>query len=262
MRFIDAIIFDFDGTLADTVPVLEAWYKHWAQKNNRPWPFLNLAQFKETYSQIIYEPGKHKVQEFYDYLGLPCDMHDFNHPVWPEYRQFFSSQSYNLFPHMKEILTEIYQLGSLDSQQSRRLRLGLNSNNSWKNILPCLAREKILPYFDTQVCTEQLKEYHGLENSFKIGKPCKIPIILTLQNLDALPSRALYVGDTRCDLEACKNVLLPGREKEDLIVVGANWGYEGYKLLAEGVTLNGKKLTFDHYVDHPEELLGVVQLYL
>ena len=69
---LDAIIFDFDGTLSLTAPRQETWFKKWAKMNDKPWPFETFDEFLTIYNHTL---GTAKdvttgVQKFYDDLVI------------------------------------------------------------------------------------------------------------------------------------------------------------------------------------------------
>ena len=266
---LDAIIFDNDGVLSSTAKRQEEWLRHWTEKHNQDWPFQSFEEFLTFYNDTLHSAVDVPtgVQNIYDFLRAPCDMKDKEHPVWIAYNIFKEDHPTGLFPGVKDMLDEVYQLGSLtkDPTQARRMRMAINTTNSWKSIASELKKADVLHYFDTQTAMEMLDEYHGAQNGNAIKKPSKLSVALTLQNLGTEGARTMHLGDTRTDLMASKQVIRPGygpSNAEDLIMVGAAWGYEGRETLERGAKLpNGTQVQFDHIIDNPGELVQLVKIY-
>lgn len=129
---LEAVLFDADGTLINLFARQEAWFRHWTEQNNTVWPFSSTAQFRTFYNQCINREGG--VQNVYNELKLPCDMKDRKHPVWPAYEAFSQKNPSFLYQGVKETVEELWKLGQLgkDISRNRRLRLGINTTNSWR----------------------------------------------------------------------------------------------------------------------------------
>ena len=256
----DAVLFDFDGTIAPTSIRQEKWFKFYSQVNNKEWPFPTFDTFLSFYNQQLQLPGG--VQNVYDQLGLPCVMSDKTHPVWPAYERFNQTNPAGLYEGMKETVEEIWKLGALtkDPTRNRRLRLGINTTNSWGSICRDLDKEGILPYFDCFIAEEVLSRYHGAGNGDAIKKPSSISLNLSLEALDSPGGRVLHIGDTLNDLRASQKVLrLSPLREENIITVGACYGYEGRESLEAGVPTADGVMKFDYLIDEPKELMGIVK---
>ncbi len=264
---LEGIIFDNDGVLSCTAPRQYQWFQNWAMVNGKPpLPYKDLSEFLLDYNYTLHGAGDvaSGVQNFYDKHGLPCDMKDKDHPVWAAYNEFKTTHQLGLFPGIKEVLEQLYALGSLSAQRltgSTRLRMAVNSTNTWETISRELERAGVIQYFDTQVGIEILREAHGAGNGESLRKPSTISVAWCLRTLGTTGPNTMHVGDTRADLAASREVLVPGLSKKvDLLMVGAAWGYEGRELLERGTTLeSGKKVNFDYIIDKPEELVPIVK---
>ena len=91
---LQAVIFDFDGTIAPTSYRQEKWFKFYSDIHRKEWPFNDFNEFLAFYNHHI--SGPKGVQHVYDKLGLPCDMKDKSHPVWPAYIEFNQSNKSEL----------------------------------------------------------------------------------------------------------------------------------------------------------------------
>lgn len=265
---LEAIIFDNDGVISQTAPRQYSWFQHWAAANDKVLPYTDFDQFLTDYNSTLHkaEDVSCGVQSFYDKHGLPCDMKDSKHPVWIAYNEYKEQNPSGLVSGMKEVLAEVYQLGALSPSKvtlSRRLRLGVNSTNSWQTIGRELEKAGVLHYFDSQIGIEMLREIHGAGDGNALKKPSKISVAWSLYQLGTDGDQTMHIGDTRADLAASRNVLVPGGDplkRKNLIMVGASWGYEGRKLLEEGTKLeNGEHAHFDYIIDKPEELIWLVR---
>ena len=159
-------------------------------------------------------------------------------------------------------MKEIWEIGSLqgpDPLHCRRLRLGLNSNNSRKNVLNDLG--SLVPYFDTIVTSDLLHVYHGNKGGDALTKPARVSLALALDSLQSSGEAAMHVGDTLDDLAASQNVLrqMPYLHCETLITVGACYGYQGREVLEEGVETSSGRVHFDYLIDEPRELIPIVE---
>ena len=265
---LEGIIFDHDGVLSQTAQRQYAWFEYWASSNGKKLPYHNFDEFITAYNDTLHHADDVAcgVQAFYDNLGLPCDMKDKKHAVWIAYNEYKTQNPVGLFPGMRNVLEEIHRLGSLTPSSltmSKRLRLAVNSTNSWETISKELQKEKVLDYFDSQIGIEMLREIHGAGDGNALKKPSKVSVAWSVYQLGTEGDRTMHVGDTRADLAASRYVLVPGGDptrRKNLIMVGAAWGYEGRKVLEEGTKLeNGKQVHFDYIIDKPEDLIWLVK---
>ncbi|MBI2667081.1 HAD family hydrolase, partial [Candidatus Woesearchaeota archaeon] len=249
---LQAIIFDFDGVLAPTSIRQEKWFKFYSERNKKEWPFASFDEFLTSYNEACALPGG--VQNFYDKLGLPCDMKDRKHPVWPAYEEFNQKNPSGLYEGVKETIEEIWALGHLGKNplRNRRLRLAINTSNSWKSIYKDLSDGEILPYFDAHITEETLLAYHGLEGDC-MKKPAAVSLTFLLGRIGSEGKYTLHVGDTRNDLHASQKIIrLNPQKPESVITVGACYGYEGRATLEQGVELpSGERVHFNHLIDKP-----------
>src|SRR3989338_4492325 len=101
---LDALLLDFDGTIAPTSIRQEAWFKYYSRLHSKDWQFSSFDGFLSFYNQQCHLPGG--VQNVYDQLGLPCVMSDRNHPVWPAYEKFNQKNPAGFYPGVKETIEE------------------------------------------------------------------------------------------------------------------------------------------------------------
>ena len=258
---IQGITFDYDGTIAQTSERQFAWFKHWASVNGKTLKLEDFPSFLAFYNKHCSRKGG--VQNVYDKLKLPCDMNDRNHPVWGAYTKYKQEHPVPFYPGMRKAILDIWQSGHLrhDSPSNRRVRLAINTTNSWDSIYGELVNEGVIHCIDAYVSNETLRDYHGAGGQNGITKPSKISLAIILGLIDSEGGSTLHVGDTLNDLAASHKVvrLNPSRP-ETLITVGVSWGYEGRERLEKGVSIpDGGTIHFNYIIDRPEELLPIVR---
>lgn len=260
---LQALIFDADGTLLKSEERQFNWLRHWAKQNEKRFPFKDLKKFLKFYNDECAKDGG--VQNVYDTLDLPCKMNDKHHKVWDAYHAFCDANPVELYPGIKQAISKIYKMGSLseDPKRTRRLRMGINTTNTWKNVHPTLKKNKISDYFDFQLTKDFLADYDGAGNSNYITKPSKISIAIALALADAQGKSTIHVGDTVNDLAASQKVVrLNPIEPDKLKTIGVAWGYEGKERLEKGVDTESGTVYFDRIVDTPAQLVKAIGYYL
>jgi phosphoglycolate phosphatase-like HAD superfamily hydrolase len=268
---LQAVIWDYDGTLAPTNERQFNWFEYWwnhsenaGRVKGKEFPYADLGTFMEMYNSQCHREGG--VQNVYNLLGLSCDMGDKEHPVWAAYKNFLSEHPSKLYPGIKKTLKEIWEVGSLNkyAKRNKRLRLGINTTNVWASIYKDLVNNGVAQFFDSFISEEVLREYIGIGNPDSIKKPSKISLALALGLIDSEGEHTMHIGDTLNDLAASQKIIrLNPLHPETLITVGVSWGYEGRKNLEKGVeVLREGTVHFNHIVDKPSEIVELVKKYL
>ena len=268
---LQAVIFDYDGTLAPTNERQFNWFKYWwncsensERVNGKEFPFENLENFMEMYNSQCHREGG--VQYVYDFLGLSCEMNNKDHPVWGAYKKYLAENPSGLYPEMKNALKEIWEIGGLNSdyRKTRRLRLGINTTNTWSSVYKDLNKTGVMQFFDSFITEEVLREFQGAGNPDAIKKPSKISLALALGLINSEGEYTMHVGDTLNDLAASQKITrLNPLHPETLITVGVSWGYEGKANLEKGVEVPGEgRVYFNHIVNTPSEIVQLVKKYL
>jgi phosphoglycolate phosphatase-like HAD superfamily hydrolase len=256
-------LIDYDGVIAKTKERQFLWFREWARQNRVPFPYAHEEEFSPVYNKVIGEQG---VQKVYDHFSLPCDMNDFSHPVWPAYELFKQHNPVEMYEGIGDALTAVWNMGRLNSDLSRNrsLRMAINTTNSWKSIHPDLVRFGINHLFDAYCTAEVLNAYVGDGGSAKgVHKPSKVSVALLLNILDTEGEMTFHLGDTISDLRAsCDVRAYPSIRGQNLITIGAAWGFDGRAALEKGYTNGNGTVHFSHIIDHPSELPGVIKQYL
>ncbi|MGV8086432.1 MAG: HAD family hydrolase [Candidatus Woesearchaeota archaeon] len=257
-------LIDWDGTIVKTPERQFKWFSEWARQNNVEFNYATLEEFLPKYNKVYNEKGG---QGLYDAFGLPCNMSDHNHPVWPAYDHFKATHPVEMYDGIKEALIDVWKLGRLDSNSLRNqtMRLAINTTNNWKSIYPDLIKFELEYIFDSHCCAETLKEFDGNGNSAALQKPSKVSVALMLNILGSEGHTTFHLGDTIGDLRASYDIRrFGGLKSESLITIGAAWGFEGRETLEKGYTSpnsNSGTIHFTHILDHPKQLVDVIKSY-
>ncbi|MGE7688791.1 HAD-IA family hydrolase [Lysinibacillus sp. NPDC097214] len=169
------IIFDFDGTLADSTAVFAAAWNTIAQKYK--FKGIELKEIESLKKLSIAE--RSKLFDFPMYK-LPMILPQF----YRLYRQ--SLNDVHLYDGMKEVLMEI---------DKRGYRILIISSNSQENILEFLKMNGIHCVSDV-LCSNRI-----------FGKDKVIKKFL--KDSSITPSEVLYIGDEQRDIVACKKAGVP-----------------------------------------------------
>ena len=184
---IKTILFDFDGTIADSVPVIIDIVHNLARKSGDAKLIAKLENIdlESVRNQTILETCRK--------LGIPF----FRIPLimkkaQGEYRQRITTVK--LITGIKDVLTDLKKSGFI---------LGIISSNQKENIERFVQNNKI-DVFD-YIHTE--KTLFGKHKAIKHF----------LQKYRLKPNEVLYIGDEIRDVEACKKVCVP--------IVAVTWGF-------------------------------------
>jgi phosphoglycolate phosphatase len=165
------IIFDFDGTIADSLDVLVNISNRLAvQFGYKQTSLTELAQIQNlTSREIIKQSG-------ISIFKVPFLVKKVKAELSSEIKTL------SLFPGMKEALTELHQLGN---------KLVIISSNSKSNIVAFLEHNDLADKF-----------YYIYSGSTIFGKDKVINKFLRQENIDT--KDAIYVGDETRDIESAK----------------------------------------------------------
>jgi len=198
---IRAILLDWDGTIADSFPLIYLMYQEFFKKAFKTdFPFT-IQNFKKQYT-FDWEKN-------YRIFGMeeliPCGQES--------YITFMNKNNskIELFSGMAEILQRL----------SKKYKLGMVTSNHEELIRERLQKSKIEKLFDCIVdCNFNLEE-NGILKPFQ--KPNPEPLLYCLNQISQKngliisPNEAAMVGDHHCDIEA-------GLNARTGLVVGAGWG--------------------------------------
>lgn len=200
------VIFDFDGTLADTFECIVNTAQ--ATLNMMGWPSCSDRAIKN----VIGLPLR---ATFTQAAGMADDV--LVEKAMRIYRELFPEFQHHvrLFPQVKEVLAELYKRG---------LILSVATSREKESLTALLDELEILPYFS--VLTAEADVVHK--------KPSPDMALLILEKTGTSPEDALVVGDTVYDLAMGKGagchtcgVTYGNHSREQLEQEGADWVIDG-----------------------------------
>lgn len=174
----DCILYDFDGTLADTVPSI-------------------LKSYKLAYEEVLGECSRTD-EDLLSYIGLPLyrcfEMHDEEtaSKLFDTYLRInmgmLSRNEVSLFEGVREELDKIRRLG---------IKQGIVTSKRRESLMVSIEFMGLSSVFDIFVVKEDTVN----------NKPHPEPILYACEELDVSTERTLYVGDAIGDIKCAKNAL-------------------------------------------------------
>ncbi|WP_101756863.1 HAD-IA family hydrolase [Oceanicoccus sp. KOV_DT_Chl] len=214
---LEAVLFDLDGTLIDTAPDFAVAVNQLRQRHDQP-P-LAYADIRATVSH-----GARALVTLA--LKLKEGDHHFEarrQELLDLYEQHLAVDTC-LFPGMKELL---------DHLEQQKLPWGIVTNKPRRYAEPILAALKLNERCASLVCPDDVSR----------TKPDPEPMLLACQQIQCAPTRTLYLGDHRRDIEAGKNAAMK--------TLAVNYGYIEAHDPADSWQA-------DFYVDHANEIMAVL----
>ena len=181
----DAVLFDLDGTLADTAPDLGESANILLQEEGRPQLSLEtLGPFTSQGVRGLLKAG----------FGI-----DGTHSAYERLSQRFLAIYADRLWHASRLFDEVPEL--LDALEAMNLAWGIVTNKRMRFTDPLVELLQLTPRTTCVVSGDTTAE----------AKPSPLPILHACQLLNCRPERTLYVGDDRRDIVAgnaagCKTV--------------------------------------------------------
>ena len=174
MAKIRAVIFDWDGTLFDSIKYALTVYRR----------LFNLMSIPDVHWRNFREEFRADYHKYYAEKGIPPEAFD---EVDREWIRLYGAGSgrLKLMPGAKRVLAGLKKKG---------MKIGLVSNGSRGRILDELEKHGIRHYFGAIVTGDDIPEF----------KPSPKGVAYALGELWVKPKEARYVGDMADDLEAGK----------------------------------------------------------
>ncbi|NLJ95357.1 MAG: HAD-IA family hydrolase [Clostridiaceae bacterium] len=172
---LDAILFDFDGTLCDTIPLIVESYQHMYKAHGKRF---------------------HQPDEIIAGIGLPLEtVIGSEYPTempkmlqtYLDYNFKYSITRYGIFLGIGPMLEELKKMN---------IPMGIVTAKRYENLIPTLEHSGLDQYFEIIVSKNDTDQH----------KPNPAPLLLGMEKLGYQnPSRIMYVGDAVFDVQAAKN---------------------------------------------------------
>ncbi|MGQ9532335.1 MAG: HAD-IA family hydrolase [Desulfotomaculales bacterium] len=184
MAAFNTVLFDLDGTLVDSIPLIFRTYRRVFAALGLPWdPGAVAAQIGIPLKVISRKFAGERAEEFYR--------------LYQRYYHEEHDRLTRLFPGTKEALRELRRHG---------VRLGLVTSKTAAVTRRTLAFTGLESFMEAVVTVDDVRQ----------PKPEAEPVLKALALLESTPDRALYVGDSCHDMVA-------GR-RAGTAVAGVTWG--------------------------------------
>lgn len=181
---VKALLFDLDGTLLDSVPVI-------------------LTAFRETCERLEMDFDEAHVRA---HIGIPLETQgrlfggeqhqEFVDTYREEYKKYHGLDE-RLFPGVAEVLQTLLDMG---------LRLGVVTSKSLRSAKRTIEGAGLASYFELAVTADHVEKH----------KPNPEPILKALDMMGLAPSEAIYIGDATFDVKAATQA--------GVAMVGVSWG--------------------------------------
>lgn len=175
MSGINTVLFDFDGTVMDTVDVIVCSWQHTfktLEGKERP-----VAEIVKTFG----EPLEITMQKFFPNVDTNKAI-----DIYRSYHRDNFGERIKLFPGIKELLASLKEKG---------FKTGLVTSRLTGTTMEGLEKYGIKDYFDAIVTCDDCTKH----------KPDPQPINITLEKLASKPEESVMLGDTMFDIMCAKN---------------------------------------------------------
>ncbi|MDW5298551.1 MAG: HAD-IA family hydrolase [Sedimentibacter sp.] len=175
---IDTVIFDFDGTLANTNKMIINSFKHIYTE------FLQKNCSEEYIMSTFGEPLE---------LTLTRDFEAFSFEdviaCYRDYQKDRFNEEVTLYETVEDTLNYL---------KGKSIKLGIATSRLRSSTVSALETFNIAKYFDVVVSADDVTKH----------KPDKEPLVKAINELGSTTESTLYVGDSRFDMECALNALV------------------------------------------------------
>lgn len=171
----DAVVFDLDGTLANTFPtVLRIFNRLMLDRTGREWKLAELAPYFGTPETVMIE------RIFSDHHNL--DNHE---AVIADFYRLCHEDGHEIQPFdgMRDLVHGLRQAG---------VKLGVYSGANTESARIRIGHAGLLEYFDEIIGGDAVSNY----------KPHPEGLVKLIEQFDVDPGRTVYIGDMVADVEA------------------------------------------------------------
>ena len=218
------ILFDYDGTIADTQDTIISGIKFSLQKFNIDIPKTNILR---SYIGRALIPVYQEITKSND--------EELINKLLKAYRDwYYENQSSNnlkdsIFPNVFETIELLYERGYL---------MGIATNKSRAGLIDGLRRHNLMKYFSVIKTVNECSP-----------KPDPEMGDMALEEMSVLKEDALMIGDTINDALMAKNC--------GIRFIGVQWGYNDSKILAE----NDAFCIVEDFADLPKQIESCFNSY-
>lgn len=193
---VDAVLFDLDGTVVDTIPHI-------------------LASFRHATATVLGAPLPD--EELLHHVGIPL-AHQMRVFTQDEATAAELLSAYREFNHRThDDMARLYPntLATLRAIAARGLPMGIVTSKSRHMAERAIALFELAPFFDVLVTADDTPAH----------KPDPLPVVQGASLLGIPPNRIVYVGDSPADIASGKGA--------GAATVGATWGVASRERLVE-----------------------------
>lgn len=202
---IKAVLFDLDGTFADTAPDLATALNHTrAMRDLAPLPLAALRPQASHGSRGLIKTG----------FGIDPDHSDYN-TLRDIFLDYYAN---NICVHSK-LFGNMAQL--IDTLEQRGIKWGIVTNKPHRYTVPLM---QALGYAERAACLVS-------GDSYAHAKPHPEPLLKACQIIGVAAAECLYVGDDLRDMQAANSAGMRG--------IIANYGYVGHDASVENWNAHG-----------------------
>jgi pyrophosphatase PpaX len=171
---ITTVIFDFDGTLADTNQLI-------------------INSFKHTYHAFFMEYDEEHVLSTFGEPLMTTMKRDFSDHKVEEVIECY--KGYQVDKFKDEVCLYDTVIETLKFLKERGIKIGIVTSRMKQSTIDALQNFNIYSYFDVVVSADDTVNH----------KPHKEPLIKALNELNSNPGETYYVGDSKFDMECAIN---------------------------------------------------------
>lgn len=165
------ILFDWDGTICNSIPNIKEAYKNTGSR-------INLSHFPyEKLRQLIGVPTRIQAN-----IICPSNPDLFVEIYGEEYKKLPNA---DIYEHSKETISDLTELG---------YKIALVTSKTRNSVTKNLNTTGLYEYFDFLVCGDEVEN----------PKPHPEPILKALEYYNIEPSEAIYIGDSLHDINSAK----------------------------------------------------------
>ncbi|TEB15951.1 Pyrophosphatase PpaX [Pelotomaculum sp. FP] len=202
----EAVLFDLDGTLVDSLPLIVRTYRHVFKEMDIPWGNDDVVK-------MIGLPLKDIGRRF---VGEAA-------PAFEERYQYYYHRDHDLYTRLFPGTLEM-----LESLKSQGIRLGIVTSKGKPGTTRTAAFTRLDGYMDVMITAHDVARH----------KPDPEPILTALATLHAQAERTIFIGDSSYDILTGKNA--------GCLTLGVAWGLDSRteleKLSPDGILASWEEL--------------------